>query len=193
MRHKGFLGSLSTSALLVTAAGSILLLVSAIVAFKGWPGPTGDTPTETFLLESSSRDREVRSGPDLVLEPPRAARSAASGNGSGGSESQSASEGASASAGAALPAGGAVAAPDSTASGSDPAAAPSAPASPAAPSPDGGPTLAGPSGGGAVGGTVGRATGVVEDGRDAAAPVTDPVQDLVRRPRDAVTDLIGGR
>ena len=192
MTHQGFIGSFSTSALLVSAAVSILLIVSAIVAFEGWPGPTGDTPTETFLLKDRGGPAgDARPRPELVLDPPRASRSAAT--------ADSATAG-SADAGAV--------ATDVTDPGAAPAPAPApAPVDPAGtadtpqtglpadPAPSGGGTgtLGDSVGGGTLGGTVDRATGAVDGGAEGLAPVTDRVQGLRDSSTGAVDDLIGGR
>jgi hypothetical protein len=197
MRYKGFVGSFSTSALLVAAAVSILLTVSAIVAFKGWPGPSGETPTETFLLKGSIGGGDPRPGPEIVLKPaPEPARG--TGGSSGGSASGS-------SGGSTDPGGGGSASSDavsapagfSPSGGSEPVApavpASPAPASPPPPATGGGPSVPQPSGGGPIGGTVDRATGALDHGSETVAPVTDRVRNLVTRPTDTVNDLIGGR
>lgn len=51
MTHQGFLGSFSTGALLVGAAVAILVVLGALLAFNGFPGPSSDSSTETFMLE----------------------------------------------------------------------------------------------------------------------------------------------
>lgn len=192
MRHRGFVGSFSTSALLVTAAVSILLIVSAIVAFEGWPGPTGDTPTETFLLETSKRGSDARPGPEVVLKPaPPAGRE-------GGSSADSGSGSAEPSTGsgtvAGSPGGGVPAPSGASSSTAGEAVAPSDAALPAPPRPTGGsPTVSNPSGGGSLGGAVDRATGTLDQGTETVAPVTDRVGDLVNDPAGTVNDLIGGR
>lgn len=183
MRHKGFLGSFGTSALLVTAAVSILLTVSAIVAFEGWPGPTGDAPTETFLLERSSGGGDARPVPELLLEPPRAREQVAAADSAAGSGAASAS------------------AAEAAITGSPPAsaAAPDVAVSPvgltAAPFPGTGgrPTVGDSSGGGPFGGTVDRATGTIDEGAEGVAPVTDDLQDLVGGSTGSVNDLTSGR
>ena len=48
MTHQGFIGSLGTSFLLVSSAVAILLIVGAIVAFEGFPGPSVDDSTQPF-------------------------------------------------------------------------------------------------------------------------------------------------
>ncbi len=77
MTHQGFAGSIGTSALLVGAAVSILLAVGAFLAFEGFPGPSGEGPAETFLLESATGALE-RPDPQLVLSPSAGAPSGAS-------------------------------------------------------------------------------------------------------------------
>lgn len=72
MTHQGFAGSVGTSALLIGAALTILLAVGAVVAFEGFPGPSGEAPAETVLLESSGT-ATGRPDPELVLDAARAA------------------------------------------------------------------------------------------------------------------------
>lgn len=61
---------------------SILLAVGAFLAFEGFPGPSGEGPAETFLLESPTGAVE-RPDPQLVL-------SLSAGSAGGASESASA-------------------------------------------------------------------------------------------------------
>ncbi len=183
MTHQGFLASFSTSALLVGAALSILLVVSAVVAFEGWPGPTGDTPTETFLLRDAREAGDVGHRPVLVLEPPAPAR-AGQKEASGAAE-VAAANGA-ASAGTAL-------APATTDEAVPTDSAPDARVeAPAAPVTGAAPTVGAPSPTGALGSTVDGATGVIERGADAIEPVTGPLEGLTGGPTDSVTRSIGG-
>jgi hypothetical protein len=183
MTHHGFLASFSTSALLVGAAVSILLVVSAVVAFEGWPGPTGDTPTETFLLRDAHEAGDVRR-PELVVEPPAPARA-------GPEESSGAAEAAAANGTASA---GTTLAPAPTdepvPTGSAPGATVEAPAAPTA---GAAPTVDGQTPTGALEGTVDGATGVIEGGADAIAPVTGPLEGLTGGPTDSVTRSIGDR
>jgi hypothetical protein len=183
MTHQGFLASFSTSALLVGAAMSILLVVSAVVAFEGWPGPTGDTPTDTFLLEDVHEAGNVGPGPDVVVQPPAPARV---GQDESGGVAEVATASGTASAGTAL----APAPTDETVlTATAPGAAVEAPAAPTAGST---PTVVGPAPTGGLGGTVGGATGAIEGSTDALAPVTGPLESVTGGPTDAVTRSIGG-
>jgi hypothetical protein len=67
MTHQGFIGSLGTSVLLVSSAVAILLIVGAIVAFEGFPGPSVDDSTRPFTV----RGVGARPEPELVVPPAR--------------------------------------------------------------------------------------------------------------------------
>ena len=197
MRNRGFIGSFSTSALLVGAALSILVVVSAIVAFEGWPGPTGETSTETFLLTDGAGPASETPAPrELVLDPPRASRSAAA---AGSRARKNAAGGAAASGSAAGRA--STSAPEPV----DPAGAAVAPQPDLVPDPVpggggtgtlegsvGGDALGGSVGGGTIGDTVDRATDAIDGGVKRLAPVTDGVRGLQGGSTGAPGDLSGG-
>lgn len=65
MTHQGFIGSLSTSVLLVSFAVAILLIVGAIVTFQGFPGPSVDDSTQPFAVGGLGTD--ARPEPELVV------------------------------------------------------------------------------------------------------------------------------
>lgn len=67
MDHKGFIGSFAISALLVSAAVALLLVMGALLAFDGFPGPGIDDSTKLTRVVGADRAK-----PQLVLEPPTA-------------------------------------------------------------------------------------------------------------------------
>jgi hypothetical protein len=183
MTHQGFLASFSTSALLVGAALSILLVVSAVVAFEGWPGPTGDTPTDTFLLTDVREAGNIGQGPHVVLEPP--APAGVRQDQSGGVAEVAGASGTPSAGTALAPA----AADEPVPTAASPGAGLEAPAAPVArPAP----TVGAPAPTGALEGTVDGATGAIEGGTDALAPVTGPLEGVTEGPTESVTRSIGG-
>jgi hypothetical protein len=70
MHSKGFIGSFALSALLVSAAGALLVVMGALLAFDGFPGPSLGDPSKLTRVASLSAGEQTE--PQLVLDPPTA-------------------------------------------------------------------------------------------------------------------------
>jgi hypothetical protein len=70
MHTKGFIGSFALSALLVSAAGALLVVMGALLAFDGFPGPNVEDSTKLMHVASVSAGEQTK--PQLVLDPPTA-------------------------------------------------------------------------------------------------------------------------
>lgn len=68
MTHQGFLGSLSTGALLVGAAVAILIALGGLLAFNGFPGESSDGSTETFSLGGEPARASTPGGAEASFE-----------------------------------------------------------------------------------------------------------------------------
>jgi hypothetical protein len=177
MQTKGFIGSFALSALLVSAAGALLVVMGALLAFDGFPGPNLEDSTK--LMRVAGVAAGERTKPQLVLDPPTA-RALEPGSGPASLAGAGSTD-------AAVP---------TTASPLDTATADSAPTfAPPADDPQSGTAPAPPAPvDGAVpdlpsddGGSSGGPTSVVDSTVDRVAPVTDGVRDTL----DGVGDRTG--
>jgi hypothetical protein len=173
MHTKGFIGSFALSALLVSAAGALLVVMGALLAFDGFPGPNLEDSTKLMRVASVSAGEQTK--PQLVLDPPTASALEPGGPGSEAAGSTDAADAAAASALDTATADAATFAPP--AEDAQSGTAPTAP-----PVGGGDPELPGGDGGGS-----GGPTNVVQSSLDRAAPVTDGVRDAL----DGVSDGLG--
>jgi hypothetical protein len=95
---KAFIASFGTSVLLVGSSVTMLAVVSAVLAFRGLPGPRADTPAQTVVVRAAEASQDeiqlTRDDIDSATEPsrndqaPPADGGSASGAGGSGSSSQ---------------------------------------------------------------------------------------------------------
>jgi hypothetical protein len=95
---KAFIASFGTSVLLVGSSVTMLAVVSAVLAFRGIPGPRADTPAQTVVVRAAEASQDeiqlTRDDIDAATEPSRddQAPPASGGSPSGAGDSQPASD-----------------------------------------------------------------------------------------------------
>lgn len=86
MNHRGFAGSIGTSALLVSAALVTLLVAGALLAFHGFPGPSTLAPAQSIVVGPAAANKGPRPAPQLMLASVDPRPRSGSGGGPSGSE-----------------------------------------------------------------------------------------------------------
>ena len=79
---RAYIASLGTTGLLLASAGSLLLVVSALFAFKAWPGSQITDAVDSVAVDEDDRPFRV-SGPEQVALDAAAVAVAADGTGGG--------------------------------------------------------------------------------------------------------------